>query len=268
MITLHRGIDMKIVMSLVALLAVLSVDAAIRPAEKNVESFGSGDVVHKKLVALYEKNHTGKDGIKELRKETLALNGKAVPVLIKVMKSDKFPGKNRWVATFMLGKIMGKKSGPFIAKFLEHPNWVMRMASLKTLLALSQKNYGKQYANLLNDNSMIVRSQALDNISRLNLKEFAPNVWAMLYDKKNYHTGTKTTKRAHIVKSIVRTVGLLKFGKAKRPLLAMIQKEKYKDIHEDIDYALEEIVGKKSPKTTMQLKQRFWQQLALPETAI
>ena len=76
------------------------------------------------------------------------------------MKSDKYPEKNRWVATFLLGRIMGKKSSSFVSRFVEHPNWVLRMASLKTLLALKEERYQKKYIKALKDNSFIVRTQA------------------------------------------------------------------------------------------------------------
>src|SRR5690606_10601509 len=45
---------------------------------------------------------------------------KGVPVLIKVMKNNKYPEQNRWHATMLLAQIMGEKSAPFIAKFSAH----------------------------------------------------------------------------------------------------------------------------------------------------
>ena len=76
-----------------------------------------------------------KKSLANLKQETLKYSGKSVSAaLIEVMKNGKYPDKNRWVATFLLGQIMGEKSAPFIAKFFKHPSWVMRMASLKTML--------------------------------------------------------------------------------------------------------------------------------------
>ena len=73
-----------------------------------------------------------------IKRHTLKHRQKAVPVLIKVMKESKYPEQNRWQATMLLGQVMGKKSAPFIAKFIDHPHWMMRVASLKALLALKQ----------------------------------------------------------------------------------------------------------------------------------
>ncbi len=223
------------------------------------------------LLQKYLVNYSDKNQIKNLKQETLLHGGKSVEALIEVMKNGKYPDKNRWVATFLLGQIMGEKSAPFLAKFLKHPSWVMRMASLKTMLALHQTDYGPQYAMLLADNSFIVRSQALENIRSLKISNTAPQVWAMLYDKKNYYQPTLNgkalkTKRTNIIKSVITTVGDLKFEKAKMPLIKMIQKDKYNDIFVEMDQSLTKITGQKSPSKDNRAKRLFWQRMSLNST--
>lgn len=219
----------------------------------------------KTLLSDYMKNYPGKKELESLKKKTLDNSGKAVPALIQVMKSSAYPEKNRWIATFLLGQIMGAKSAPFISKFVKHPNWVMRMASLKTLMALKQSTFTGLYKDALQDNSLIVRTQALELVRKLNISELAPNVWAMLYDKKNYYQSKKsnTNKRIPIVKSVIKTIGDLKFEKARDPLFTMVSKKKYDDIFNEMDYALEQIVGKKSPKGSIEVKKRFWKRIGL-----
>jgi len=185
------------------------------------------------------------------------------------MKNAEYPDNNRWVATFLLGQIAGTKAGPFLARYTEHPNWVMRMASLKTLLSLKEKKYGKLYARALRDESLLVRTQALDNVATLNLREHAGNVWGMLYDKKNYQQSKKgSNKRGSIVHTIVKTVGDLKFDKAKKPLLSMIQNKKYDDIFSEMDYSLSKITGKDSPKGAKEVKRNYWAKLRMSDTTI
>jgi hypothetical protein len=242
-----------------ALSCTTFVEAAINNAEvKNV------------LLQKYSLNYDDKNQIKSLKSETLKHGGESVSALIEVMKNAKYPDKNRWMATFLLGQIMGEKSAPFLSKFLKHPHWVMRMASLKTMLALKQKNYSNQYASLLKDDSFIVRSQALDNIRILKTADAAPQVWAMLYDKKNYYQPMMNgkalkAKRSNIIKNVILTVGELKFEKAKAPLIKMIQKERYNDIFPEIDQSLMRITGLTSPKDTAK-KRIFWQRMALDTT--
>lgn len=226
--------------------------------------------VKNSLLQKYSLSTNDKNQMAQLKTETLKHGGQSVEALIEVMKNGKYPDKNRWMATFLLGQIMGEKSAPFLSKFLQHPHWVMRMASLKTMLALKQKNYSKQYATLLKDDSFIVRSQALDNIRMLNLQESAPQVWAMLYDKKNYYQPTMNgkalrAKRSNIIKSVILTVGDLRFEKARLPLIKMIQKDRYNDIFPEIDRSLMKITGLTSPKDT-QAKRIFWQRMALNTT--
>ena len=222
------------------------------------------------LLQKYMMNYNDKSQLAQLKSETLKQGGKSVEALIEVMKNGKYPDKNRWMATFLLGQIMGEKSAPFLAKFLSHPHWVMRMASLKTMLALKQKNYSGQYAKLLKDDSFIVRAQALDTIRTLKSTEAAPQVWAMLYDKKNYYQPTINgkalkAKRSNIIKNVILTVGDLKFEKAKLPLIKMIQKDRYNDIFVEIDKSLMKITGLTSPADTAK-KRIFWQRMALSTT--
>lgn len=236
---------------------------------KKVKSPISAEAVKEMLLTKYEKTYKTNKELVKLQKFTLMNRGKSVPALIHVMKSTKYPDKNRWIATFLLGKIMGKRSAPFISKFLSHPNWVMRLASLKTLLALGEKNYGGRFAEALQDKSYIVRTQALENIRKMRLKKYSANVWQMLYDKRNYYAPKgKTKKRANIIKEVVKTVGVLKFSKAKDPLLKMVQKKRYEDIFDEISTSLEKITGEEVPKGNKNVKRRFWSRVAINNKVI
>ena len=71
------------------------------------------------------------------------------------------------------------------------------------------------------------------------------------------------SKRIGIIKTAVKTVGDLKFQKAVKPLLTMIQKKKYKDIFDEMDYSLGKILGKSSPKAKRSIKKRYWKRIGL-----
>ena len=193
-----------------------------------------------------------------IKRHTFKHRQKAVPILIKVMKESKYPEQNRWQATMLLGQVMGKKSAPFIAKFIDHPHCMMRVATLKALLGLKQDTYHAVYAKALKDSSLIVRIQALDNISKMNIGTMAPHVWNMMYDQSNYSGDAGNRKRTSIVRSIIRTVGDIKFEKATLPLAKLIQKPKYQDLMEDLDYSLEKITGENSPNTSVEARRKFW----------
>ncbi len=223
------------------------------------------DLAIKSLHIKFGKEPKANQELLELKKETMKLGAKAVPILIDVMKKDNFPDKNRWVATFLLGRIMGEKSANFIVKFTKHPNWVLRLASLKTLLALNQEKMGGHYADLLKDASLLVRSQALQNIRHLGLKSYGAHVWAMLHDKRNY---SGKFEDMNIVREAIKTVGDLKFEKAKPALLKMAQNDKYKGIFGDIDYSLTKITGKTSPAGDEKVKRIYWSRLEVSDKTI
>lgn len=250
---------MNLIYILLGLLISGSVFAVSKAPEKAEE------LAIKSLHIRFGKEPKANQELLELKKDTFRLGAKAVPVLIDVMKKDNFPDKNRWVATFLLGKIMGEKSASFIAKFTKHPNWVLRLASLKTLLALNQQKMGGHYAALLQDASLLVRSQALQNIKQLGLKQYGPQVWAMLHDKRNY---SGKFENMNIVKEAIKTVGDLKFEKAKPVLFKMARNDKYKGIFTDIDYSLAKITGKVSPSGDVKVKKIFWSRLEVSDKTI
>lgn len=228
--------------------------------KKVVASPSSASKITSNLLSSFGKK-LSKSEMGALKKYTLELNGKAVPALINVMKSEKFPVQNRWIATFLLGKVMGKEATPFIAKFSNHPNWIMRMASLKTLLALKAKKYSDIYQRALKDESMVVRTQALENIRSLGLSSLAPQVWKMMYDKRNYYLSEKIVKRTEIIKNVIAVVGELKYAKAREFLLRLIQKKAYHDIFPEMDLALSQLTGKGSPAGNLEAKRAFWKNI-------
>jgi HEAT repeat protein len=194
-----------------------------------------------------------------LKLMTKDLGPKAVPTLIKVMKENRYPEKNRWQATFLLGQTMGRRSAPFIAKFIDHPLWVMRVAALKSLHALNQRDYLHVYQKALKDSSLIVRVQALDSISRMKIEKMGSSVWNMLYDQSNYTGNVGQRKRTSIVKSIVRTLGDIQYRPAQKSLAKLIQKPRYKDLVDDLDYSLEKLSGMSSPDNSIEGRRKFWQ---------
>ena len=200
-----------------------------------------------------------------LKRNSFRHKQKAVPTLIKVMKESKYPIQNRWHATMLLAQIMGSKSAPFIAKFADHPHWMMRVASLKALLGLKQTEYISVYKKALKDTSHIVRVQALDNISSMKISSLAPEVWDMMYDKSNYSGEKGSHKRTSIVKTIIRTIGDVKYEPAKKSLAKLIQKPKYQDLIDDLDYSLEKITGEISPDRLDQ-RRKFWSKWAMNGT--
>lgn len=253
-------------LSLAALPAHKSIELLKDPQGKQIKMVEKDVMTLDRLENMYTMDARTPGLSAMIKRNTLNHRQKAVPILIKVMKESKYPEQNRWQATMLLGQIMGKKAAPFIAKFADHPHWMMRVASLKALLGLRQTDYHHVYAKALRDPSLIVRVQALDNISKMKINPLAPNVWNMMYDQSNYSGDAGTRKRTSIVKSIIRTLGDVKFEKAQKPLARLIQKPQYQDLIDDLDYSLEKITGSVSPNSVTE-RRKFWSKLAVVENS-
>jgi hypothetical protein len=206
--------------------------------------------------------------LQSIKNKVYALKNKSVPTLIKVMKSSDYPEKSRWWATFLLVKVMGDKAEAFVAKFYKHPAYFMRLAALKALHHLKSSKYKGLYAMALKDKSMIVRQQALQNIKDLKITAMAPSVWNMLYDKTNYNGDLGKLKRGSLIRLSIKTLGDLGFKKSKSALYKMISSKKFKDVHVELDYALEKLTGKKSPIGNYSEKAHFWSRQSLATTLI
>jgi HEAT repeat protein len=218
--------------------------------------------VFTQLVLEYKKDEVTPKHITDLKKRTLTAGNKAVPVLIEVMKSSSYPERKRWMATFMLTRIMGDKAAPFIARFTDHPHWMMRTAGLKSLLILKEKKYAPLYVKALNDPALIVRVQALDNIRTLGLNACADDVWRMMFNPGNYTGGPKGKKISNLIKSVIRTSGEFKHSKARKAFVSMINKDRYNAVFDDLDYALSKSFGVKSPTGNKNARRAFWNKKA------
>ena len=108
----------------------------------------------------------------------------------------------------------------------------------------------------------------MDNIRQLGLKQYAPLVWKTLFDKENNTKTKKGAKRTFIISKAIKAVGDLEFNKVQKPLLKMIQKKKYKELFNDIEYSLEKMTGKKSPKGNLSAKRHFWKRQAVKNEVI
>ena len=75
------------------------------------------------LRARFKKTYGDRDNSKKerLRRDVLLASGKAVPILVEVMKENAYPDGNRWLATFLLGRIMGKKASPLYCQIYRPP---------------------------------------------------------------------------------------------------------------------------------------------------
>ena len=210
------------------------------------------------LLKGFATEYSSDGGVQALKKKVFSGAGQSVPALLHVMKRSDFPIKNRWMATFWLGQIAGKRSANILSKFQDHPDWQMRLAAFKTLQALRSIDKKRSLSKALSDSSLIVRIAGVDAVSYLGIKELAPKLFQMLADKKNYVKSKKNYKRTAIIGKLVSSLAKLKYEKAKKSFLRMIVKKKYDDIFPQLNLALKELTGNRPLGKTRSEVRAFW----------
>jgi len=172
---------------------------------------------------------------KQVQNLLFKLDNKAVPTIVEIMKSDKYPDQSRWLATLSLARIMGLKSLPFIKKFLRHPNWMMRLSALKVIRMFKDKSSEKTIEKMLFDKSLLVRVEALEMIKSFKTKNSAKTVWKMMYDKKNYQKFNKSKViPTEVISRILKTIQTLDYKEAKPALIKLRNEKKFSLLNKDI----------------------------------
>ena len=187
---------------------------------------------------MFQEKVLDKKQIEKIKKELNENPKLNIPVLFSVMKDKKHSEQSRWLATLLVGKALGKKSINYLSNYVSHPDVILRLASIKSLLSLEAKSKRKVFEKALFDKSLLVRKEALRAVRLLNLKKSAPSLMKMLLDKNNYYVKNKKLKRSEIIKQVISTLGDLKYSKAKGLFIKLRGKSGYEDLYPSIDYAL------------------------------
>lgn len=240
------------------------------PAISLTAGGGTGKAVQKPAVSsslaalrqLYKTQWKRADDFKRLAQQTWGLGSASTPLLLEVMKSPAFPDQNRWVATMSLGKVMGKNASKVLVRFLEHPYWMMKLAALKALTALKVKEPGAvaNYEKLLKDNSLVVRSSAVQTMKLLELKQSASHLVTLLQDERNYTQQAGQRQSTDIIDQTVIILGQWKYDPAKELFKKLMLREDSMTLSYALDYSLEQMTGKNSPRGDLESKKNFWKQ--------
>lgn len=188
--------------------------------------------------AIFKKVSLQKDDISKLKNLIKSDPKENVPVLFSVMKDDKMPEQSRWLATILIGKTLGKRSIDYLSKYTVHPEVILRLASLKSLLSLEAETKAGVFERALFDKSLLVRKQALEAVRKLKLERAESSLLNMLVDKKNYYLENKKLKRSPIIKDIIQTIGELKLKNSKKILQKLRNKASYQDLFPVLDFAI------------------------------
>lgn len=182
---------------------------------------------------------------------------KTIKNLIEVVKNEKSLDEWQWLAISSLARLTQVKSTPLLIKYTQHKEWNIRLAALKSLIALKYKE-PKVYAALLKDKSMIVRIAALEGIQILEISKLTPNIWNMFGDKKNYVQVGKDIKRSEILSLAIESLSKFKSKKTKERLIKILRKSDYEDLWDEVDQVLRGWSRQKVPGSNVLARRSYW----------
>lgn len=118
----------------------------------------------------------------------------AVGPLFEIASDTHAEDTDRYIALMGAAKLGGIEVAPRTANFLKDKSWMLRAAALRILAAFPglSKSYpatALQTLSLLHDPALIVRTEAVETVRKLNPKGTAQALGLALEQAENYHAG-------------------------------------------------------------------------------
>jgi HEAT repeat protein len=163
----------------------------------------------------------------------------------------------RWKAVTAFARVGGDKAKADIVRTMQSPEWFMRNAGLIAMSTVDRSESLVWARKFLNDKALVVRSAAVDVISKSHDVTSTNLLWTKLYSKENFRNAQSLFIRRRIVEALADIDG--KGHEAK--FVALLQ-DKDQSLHEPAMEALERItkhtVG--SPGDPEQARRAQWEQ--------
>jgi hypothetical protein len=169
-------------------------------------------------------------------------------------KSEAF--ELRYKATTALAKVGGQKAKPEMVRAMKSPEWFLRNAGLIGMSSIDRTEALVWARKLLSDKALVVRSAAVDVISRARDITSTNLLWQKLYSKENYRNKQSLYIRRHIVEALAEMDGREHTAK----FVALLQ-DKDEALHEPAMEALARITNRAvaTPGSPIQDRRAQWQ---------
>lgn len=173
-----------------------------------------------------------------------------------IMNSKSEAFELRYKATTALAKIGGQKAKPEMVRAMTSPEWFLRNAGLVGMSSIDRSEALVWARKLLGDKALVVRSAAVDVISRARDTTSANLLWQKLYSKENYRNKQSLYIRRHIVEALAEMDGREHTAK----FVALLQ-DKDEALHEPAMEALSRITNQTvaTPGAPIQDRRAQWQ---------
>ena len=108
----------------------------------------------------------------------------------------------RWKSLTALARLQGQKTLPILEQAMQRPEWFMRNAAVIAALNLDRKWAMEWSKKLLEDEALVVRTSAVQNLIALGGRDAKELLWQELYSPKNFRSGNSLWIRRHIAKAL------------------------------------------------------------------
>ncbi len=110
----------------------------------------------------------------------------------------------RWRSLTTLGRIDSTRFQPEIERALQSKDWYMRNAALIALQSCKREEAVKWSMKLVTDPALVVRTQAVRNLVRLDAHEAEPLLWREIFSPRNFKGQESLWVRGHMAEALSR----------------------------------------------------------------
>lgn len=200
------------------------------------------------ILSLPEKN---REQVARAQKD----QGSLADELLKLAFDESQTMPQRWKALHLGAYLKGPLAKSDLTKALKHDQWFMRNAALIAFEKLYPKEVPKVAKSLLQDKALVVRSAAVEVMSRRLDDEGRDLFWDELEKSYNFRNSQSLWVRSQIVEALAKAP-----EKREKPIFAKLLRDKDTRLHFYSIIALEKLSGKKlgSHRSTLAQKRELW----------
>jgi hypothetical protein len=137
-------------------------------------------------------------------REFAKVGDKVYPFLARTAFDKNESLLERWRAVTTMGRLDPLRFRPDLDKALNSPEWFMRNAALIALQTDERARAVAWSIRALEDNALVVRTQAVRNLIELNAREAEPVLWQEVSAKRNFRGKESLWIRTHIAEALAR----------------------------------------------------------------
>lgn len=237
--------------------AAIPSDALKAPAlgvDTKLEAQSKMPAAHSKALAAHPKTLAALDRpYSERMKALIALGPNGFESLEGIAFDQNGTQEVRWRALSALSNLGQKESLSTLKRALSQKDWFMRVGALQFAEKIDRATAQKWAETLLTDQALLVRSAAVEVLSRASGREVQSKLWTALQEDQNFHKGVSLWIRADIVSALGE-----KSTAADRSLFFGLLDDRDPKVREKAVAALDTLSDARAPEGPVEQKINYW----------